>query len=106
MLSWHPHAWEDYVEWQRVDRNIAKRINELIKECLRTPFEGKGNRNCYAQTIQVTGLGGSPTNIGWSIRLRMGALSSLKVNTIIEDYATKARRNTNISFVFLRAFVA
>ncbi|MET7256826.1 Txe/YoeB family addiction module toxin [Dyadobacter fermentans] len=42
MLSWHPDAWEDYVEWQRVDRNIAKRINELIKECLRTPFEGKG----------------------------------------------------------------
>jgi toxin YoeB len=42
MLSWHPNAWEDYVEWQRVDRNIAKRINELIKECLRTPFEGKG----------------------------------------------------------------
>lgn len=42
MLSWHPNAWEDYVEWQRIDRNIAKRINELIKECLRTPFEGKG----------------------------------------------------------------
>jgi toxin YoeB len=42
MLSWHHNAWGDYVEWQRVDRNIAKRINELIKECLRTPFEGKG----------------------------------------------------------------
>lgn len=42
MLSWHPNAWEDYVEWQRVDRNFAKRINELIKECLWTPFEGKG----------------------------------------------------------------
>jgi toxin YoeB len=41
-LSWHPDAWEDYIEWQRIDKNIAKRINELIKECLRTPRDGKG----------------------------------------------------------------
>jgi toxin YoeB len=41
-LSWYPVAWEQYVEWQTVDKNIVKRINELVKECLRTPFEGKG----------------------------------------------------------------
>jgi toxin YoeB len=42
MLSWHPDAWEEYTEWQRVDKNIVRKINELVKECLRTPFEGKG----------------------------------------------------------------
>ncbi len=41
-LSWDKEAWEDYLYWQKNDKNIVKRINELIKECLRTPFEGKG----------------------------------------------------------------
>lgn len=41
-LSWDIDAWDDYLYWQRTDKNILKRINELIKECLRTPFEGKG----------------------------------------------------------------
>ncbi|WP_028523936.1 Txe/YoeB family addiction module toxin [Runella limosa] len=41
-LSWDREAWEDYVFWQQVDKKVLKRINDLIKECLRTPFEGKG----------------------------------------------------------------
>ena len=41
-LSWYPVAWEQYIEWQTVDKNIVKRINELVKECMRTPFHGKG----------------------------------------------------------------
>lgn len=36
------HAWEDYLYWQRTDRNILRRINTLIKEIQRTPFEGIG----------------------------------------------------------------
>lgn len=35
-------AWEDYVYWQSQDKKTLKRINTLIKECLRTPFEGIG----------------------------------------------------------------
>src|SRR5262249_3884481 len=35
-------AWEDYVYWQRTDRKILERINTLIKESQRTPFEGMG----------------------------------------------------------------
>jgi len=35
-------AWEDYLHWQRMDRKLLKRINELIKEVVRTPFEGTG----------------------------------------------------------------
>ena len=35
-------AWEDYLHWQTADRKQLARINRLIKECLRHPFEGTG----------------------------------------------------------------
>ncbi len=35
-------AWEDYLYWQKTDRKIVRRINTLIKEVLRDPFEGIG----------------------------------------------------------------
>ncbi len=35
-------AWEDYIYWQSNDKNILKRINTLIKECMREPFDGIG----------------------------------------------------------------
>lgn len=37
-----PDAGEDYVYWQGQDRKTLKRINQLIKEAQRTPFEGIG----------------------------------------------------------------
>ena len=36
------HAWEDDLGWQRTDTNTLRRINRLIGEILRTPFEGTG----------------------------------------------------------------
>jgi toxin YoeB len=36
------HAWEDYLYWQRTDKKILLRINGLIKEIIRTPFQGTG----------------------------------------------------------------
>ena len=36
------HAWEDYLFWQKTDKKILKRINELIKQCQREPFGGIG----------------------------------------------------------------
>jgi toxin YoeB len=35
-------AWDDYLHWQRTDRKLLKRINDLIREITRTPFEGVG----------------------------------------------------------------
>ena len=35
-------AWEDYLSWQKEDKKILKKINALIKEIMRTPFEGRG----------------------------------------------------------------
>ena len=36
------HAWEDYLYWQRSDKKILRRINILIKEIMRAPFQGMG----------------------------------------------------------------
>jgi toxin YoeB len=41
-LIFSEHAWEDYLYWQRTDRKILQRINTLIREIQRTPFEGMG----------------------------------------------------------------
>ena len=35
-------AWEDYLYWQATDKKALRRINELIKETMRTPFQGAG----------------------------------------------------------------
>lgn len=43
ILSWTDTAWEDYLFWQEQDRKILKRINLLIKDTQRNPFEGLGN---------------------------------------------------------------
>lgn len=36
------HAWEDYLYWQRTDRKILDRINQLVNEIQRSPFKGIG----------------------------------------------------------------
>lgn len=41
-IVWQKNAWEDYLYWQKHDKQKLKRINELIKDCLRNKFEGKG----------------------------------------------------------------
>ncbi len=42
LLAWTDAAWSDYLYWQGQDRKTLKRINQLIKETLREPFEGIG----------------------------------------------------------------
>ncbi len=41
-LTWSEEAWEDYLYWQDADKRMVKKINALIKDVLRMPFEGKG----------------------------------------------------------------
>ena len=35
-------GWEDYLHWQANDPKLLSRVNGLIKECARTPFQGTG----------------------------------------------------------------
>jgi toxin YoeB len=41
-LIFHESAWEDYLYWQAMDTKMLARINLLIKEARRTPFQGIG----------------------------------------------------------------
>jgi toxin YoeB len=41
-LVFSTKAWEGYLYWQSTDKKVVKRINALIKEIQRTPFEGVG----------------------------------------------------------------
>ena len=41
-LLWEETAWEDYLYWQTQDKKTLKRINILLKEMQRAPYEGQG----------------------------------------------------------------
>ncbi|MBP0048343.1 Txe/YoeB family addiction module toxin [Marinobacterium sp. AK62] len=41
-LIFSEHAWEDYLHWQKTDKKTLARINKLIKDTQRSPFEGIG----------------------------------------------------------------
>ena len=41
-LLWEDRAWEDYLYWQTQDKKTLKRINALIGDIKRAPFEGRG----------------------------------------------------------------
>ncbi len=43
ILSWAKKAWEDYLYWQQIDKKRLKRINSLIKDIERHPFDGVGD---------------------------------------------------------------
>jgi toxin YoeB len=40
--SWSDDAWSDYLYWQTQDRKTLKKINNLIKDIERDPFNGIG----------------------------------------------------------------
>jgi toxin YoeB len=42
LLAWTDAAWADYVYWQGQDKKTLKRINKLITDTKRSPFEGIG----------------------------------------------------------------
>ena len=41
-ITFSENAWEDYISWQNEDKKMLKKINELIKDIKRHPFEGIG----------------------------------------------------------------
>jgi len=52
-------AWDQYLYWQEADKKILQRINDLVKDTLRSPFKGigkpeplKGNYSgCWSRRI-------------------------------------------------------
>ena len=41
-IQWDIDAWNDYTYWQTQDKKTLKRINQLVKNMSRNPFEGIG----------------------------------------------------------------
>ncbi len=50
-LAWTREAWKDYVWWQTQDKKTLKRINKLIQETMRSPFEGIGKPEALRENL-------------------------------------------------------
>ena len=42
-LAFRPQGFEDYLYWQNQDRKTLQRINRLLTDILRNPYDGIGN---------------------------------------------------------------
>ena len=42
ILIWADKSWEDYLYWQQNDKKVLIKINSLIKDIKREPFQGVG----------------------------------------------------------------
>lgn len=51
ILKWDMDAWEDYLYWQKQDKKTLRRINQLIRDTLRTPFEGIGKPEALKEDL-------------------------------------------------------
>ena len=51
LLSWTDEAWRDYLYWQTQDKKTLKRINKLITEVKRSPFEGIGKPEALKENL-------------------------------------------------------
>ncbi len=41
-LTFTPDGWDDYLYWEATDKAVLRRLNRLLEETLRTPFDGLG----------------------------------------------------------------
>ena len=44
-------AWDDYLYWQQTDKSMLNKINGLIKEISRTPFQGTGKPEALRENL-------------------------------------------------------
>ncbi|MCZ2722221.1 Txe/YoeB family addiction module toxin [Marinomonas sp. 15G1-11] len=51
LLCWTDEAWNDYVYWQGQDKKTLKRINKLISDTKRSPFEGIGKPESLKENL-------------------------------------------------------
>lgn len=51
-LIFSPQAWEDYQFWQDTDPKMVSRINQLLKDIIRTPHSGIGKPEPLKQAFR------------------------------------------------------
>ena len=49
VIQWDLDAWEDYLYWQSQDKKNLKKINKLLKDISRNPFEGIGKSHRFLE---------------------------------------------------------
>jgi len=50
--SFHQQAWDDYEYWQTQDKRTVKKINKLIRDIKRDPFNGIGHPEPLKHELQ------------------------------------------------------
>jgi toxin YoeB len=50
--TWDEEAWEDYLYWQAQDKKTLRRINQLLKDIERNPYEGIGKPEALKYDFQ------------------------------------------------------
>ncbi len=50
-LAWTDEAWTGYLYWQSQDKKTLKRINKLISDTMRQPFEGIGKPESLRENL-------------------------------------------------------
>lgn len=51
-LVFTSRSWDDYLYWQKNDKRMVRRINDLIKDIQREPFEGIGKPEPLKHQLQ------------------------------------------------------
>lgn len=51
-ILWEDRAWEDYLYWQKQNKKTLKRINMLIQDIKRNPFDGLGKPEPLKHNLQ------------------------------------------------------
>ena len=51
-LAWTADAWEEYLYWQRSDKAVLTKINELLRDASRNPFSGLGKPEPLRQNMK------------------------------------------------------
>lgn len=46
------YSWSDYLYWQKNDKRMLRRINELIRDTMRSPFDGLGKPEPLKHQLQ------------------------------------------------------
>ncbi len=97
-LAWTDEAWKDYIYWQSQDKKTLKRINKLIADAKRHPFDGIGKpeplKRTEGQELYLSlpwEAGPHPVSSIWRLyRVRSASLSGQRAHR--RDARTRATR--------------
>ena len=58
-LLWDERGWSDYLSWQDDDKKTLRKVNALLKDIQRNPYEGIGKPEPLKEICPAGGAGES-----------------------------------------------